>query len=217
MASRRGAKVEQARRPTGAARLVPRAGKVVLPVRRGLVRLRKVQREVQERLPPMPIGPEAARRTRELTVEGLVPEAALHATRNFRRGVLNGVAFTLVDALIAPSLVLAWFISRLGAPNVLVGLLPAILSGGWFLPQLLVASKVQGLPRMMHWYSRVGVLRVCLMAGLAVVTVLLAHEPAALLVLFFLLYTTYALSAGVTGIPRLEVVGKVISPRRRAL
>jgi MFS family permease len=212
MASRRGAKVEQARRPTGAARLVPRADKVVVPVRRGLVRLRRVQREVNERLP---IGPEAARRTRELTVEGLVPEAARHGTYNFRRGVLNGVAFTLVDALIAPSLVLAWFISRLGAPNVLVGLLPAILSGGWFLPQLIVASRVQGLPRMMHWYSRVGVLRVFLMATLAVVTVLMANEPAALLVLFFVLYTTYAVAAGVSGIPWLEVVGKVVSPRRR--
>src|SRR6187455_1076552 len=96
----------------------------------------------------------------------LVPEAALHATFNFRMGVLNGVMFTLVEALIAPSLVLAWFVSRLGGPNILVGLLPAILAGGWFLPQLLVASRVQGLPRVMFWYRRVGVLRTICMAML---------------------------------------------------
>src|SRR5688572_1974124 len=88
--------------------------------------------------------------TRDPTVEGLSPEAAGYARRNFRLGVLNGVMFTLVEALIAPSLVLALFVSRLGAPNVLIGLLPAVLAGGWFLPQLLVASRVSGMPRVMH-------------------------------------------------------------------
>jgi hypothetical protein len=56
---------------------------------------------------------------------------------------MNGIMFTLVEAIIAPSIVLAWFINRLGAPNALVGLLPAILAGGWFLPQILVASRVR--------------------------------------------------------------------------
>jgi hypothetical protein len=148
-------------------------------------------------------------------MEGLVPEAALHATYNFRRGVLNGVVFSLVDALFAPSLVLAWFVSRLGGPNILVGLLPAILTGGWFLPQMLVASRVQGMPYVMHWYSRVGVLRAVSIILLAVFTVMFANEPVLLLLSFFIFFSAYAFLGGVTGIPWLEVVGKTISPRRR--
>lgn len=185
---------------------------VAVPLREGVVRLRRAGHVVRERIP---IGAEAARRTRLLTMEGLVPEAALHATYNFRRGVLNGVLFTLVDSLIAPSLVLAWFINRLGAPNVLVGLLPAILSGGWFLPQMLVASRVQGVRYVMPWYRRVGIVRVVAIAMLAVSTVLLAGQPTMLLLAFFFFYIVYASGGGITGIPWLEMVSKVISPRRR--
>ena len=147
--------------------------------------------------------------------EGLSPEAALHARRNFRLGVLNGIMFTLVEALVAPSLVLAYFISGLGASNVLVGLLPALLSGGWFLPQILVASRVQGLPRVMHWYRRVGILRTFCMVLLTISTIALASSPDLLLVVFFFFFTIYAFSAGVTGIPWLEMVGKIVPPRRR--
>jgi MFS family permease len=129
--------------------------------------------------------------------------------------VLNGVMFTLVEALIAPSLVLALFANRLGAPNVLIGLLPAILAGGWFLPQLLVASRVAGLPRVMPWYKVVGIIRTICMAALVVAIMALAAYPVWLLVAFLLFYTVYAFSAGVSGIPWLEIVGKTIAPRRR--
>ncbi len=166
-------------------------------------------------LPHLPFISDRIGRSSSATVDGLVPEAALHARRNFRLGVLNGVMFTLVEALIAPSLVLAWYVNRLGAPNVVVGLLPAILAGGWFLPQLLVASRVQGLSRVMYWYRRVGIIRTLCMAMLGVTTLLFAESPVWLLVTFFIFYCTYAFSAGVSGIPWLEIVGKVIAPRRR--
>ncbi|MEO6457383.1 MAG: MFS transporter [Chloroflexia bacterium] len=169
-------------------------------------------------IPPpsrMPILRTVIGRSAQGAAEGLSPEAALHARRNFRLGVVNGIMFTLVEALIAPTLVLAYFISGLGASNVLVGLLPAILSGGWFLPQILVATRVQGLPRVMHWYRRVGILRTFCLVLLTISTVALADEPTLLLAVFFLFFTIYAFSAGVTGIPWLEMVGKIVPPRRR--
>ncbi|HVG01072.1 MAG TPA: MFS transporter [Chloroflexia bacterium] len=185
------------------------------PLSRGLGRLRRVRRAMASHLPSVPLIRQIGRRSASERVEGLSPEAALHASRNFRHGVWNGVAFTVVDSLIAPSLVLAWFINRLGAPNVLVGLLPAILSGGWFLPQMLVASRVQGLKFMMPRYTRVGIMRTITMGVIALCTVLLAPWPEIMLVVFFVLYTFYAFSAGFSGLPWLEVVGKVIAPRRR--
>lgn len=185
------------------------------PLTRGLVRLRRVRRDVQSKLPQLPLIGSLVNRPGADRVEGLSPEAALHASRNFRFGMGNGIAFTLVDALIAPSLVLAWFINRLGAPNVLVGLLPAILAGGWFLPQMLVATRVQGRKHMMSIYTRVGTTRAVVMGLIALSTLLLAEWPGLLLVVFFTLYTVYGFSAGFSGIPWLEVVGKVIAPRRR--
>jgi MFS family permease len=170
---------------------------------------------VQAHLPNVPIFRSIGSRSTLERVEGLSPEATLHASRNFRLGIGNGIAVTVLDSLIAPSLVLAWFINRLGAPNVLVGLLPAILSGGWFLPQMLVASRVQGLKFMMPQYRRVGIIRTITMALIAVSTVLLAQWPEILLAVFFALYTFYAFAAGFSGLPWLEVVGKVIPPRRR--
>jgi MFS family permease len=119
------------------------------------------------------------------------------------------------EAFYAPSVVLPWFVSRLGAPNILIGLLPAITSGFWFLPQLIISSRVALLPRKLPWYTGAGTTRVIAMLLLALLTPLLAAQPNWLLLSFFVLYAVYCLSGGVGGIPWLEVVGKTIPPRRR--
>ncbi|HET9495897.1 MAG TPA: MFS transporter [Chloroflexia bacterium] len=180
---------------------------------RALRGLRQAPATVREKLPLL--RPGVLRRGSEPTVEGLTPEAALHASSNFRKGVLNGVVFTMIEALIAPSLVLAWYINGLGAPNALVGLLPAILAGGWFLPQMFVASRVQGRPYMKAFYRNVGIARALFMAVLAVLTVVFAAQPVVLLVVFFAFFTLYSFSAGISGIPWYEMISKTISPRRR--
>lgn len=184
-----------------------------VPAGKALEGLRRAPRAVRERLPQ--IKPGGGRTRREPTVEGLVPEAARYASHNFRMGVLNGVVFTGIEALIAPTLVLAWFINGLGAPNAVVGLLPAILAGGWFLPQMFIASRVQGLAYMMPRYVNVGIVRAIFMGLLALSTVLFASQPVVLLVLFFVFFTLYSFSAGWSGVPWYEMVNKVISPRRR--
>jgi MFS family permease len=130
--------------------------------------------------------------------------------------VANGIIFSMGEAFYAPSVVLPWFVSRLGGPHILIGLLPAITSGGWFLPQLIIASRVHHLPRKMPWYTGAGIIRILAMILLAVLTLLLADQPGWLLLSFFVLYTLYCLCGGVGGIPWLEVVGKTIPPRRRA-
>ena len=152
---------------------------------------------------------------RPTSIEGLTPEAAGYARRNFRLGVSNGVLLGLVDGLISPTIVLALFINHLGAPNFMVGLLPAIVSGGWFLPQLFIASRVQGQRHVMYWYRRTAISRSICMAILSIAAFLLAEYPGILLAVFFLLYSVYSLSGGISGIPWLEMVSKMIAPRRR--
>jgi len=53
------------------------------------------------------------------------------------------------------------------------------------------------------------------MVLLTISTIALASSPDLLLVVFFFFFTIYAFSAGVTGIPWLEMVGKIVPPRRR--
>ena len=55
--------------------------------------------------------------------------------RNHFLCILNGVFTRLGMSLTHPSLVLSVFVRMLGGSNTLIGLLPAIRFGGWFLPQ----------------------------------------------------------------------------------
>jgi MFS family permease len=80
---------------------------------------------------------------------------------------------------------------------------------------MIVASRIQGQKHVMHWYRRVGVLRVMSVIMLAVSTVLLAGQPELLLLAFFVFFTAYSLLGGISTLPWYEMVGKVISPRRR--
>ncbi len=188
------------------------------PLRSGLVYLRRARQGVVHGVESVPFRlwlAEASERTKRNTVAGLSPEAALHARRNFRLGVANGIIYGLADSLIAPSFVLALFVNRLGAPNILVGLIHAILTGGGFLPQLLVASRVQAQPRVIHWYRRISVIRVAALLLLTLATLTLSASPGLLIGVFFLFYSIYAFAGGVSGIPWLEIISKVISPRRR--
>src|SRR5947209_4041156 len=89
------------------------------PLVRGLVRLRRVKRRVAQAQIPDRVLDATVRRSRAATVEGLSPEAALYASRNFRLGVLNGVVFGLLDGILSPSIVLAVFVNRLGGSNFL--------------------------------------------------------------------------------------------------
>ncbi len=140
--------------------------------------------------------------------------------RNFTLGVLNGMFFTLVTAFVSPTLVLALFVSKLGGSNLLVGLLPAIATGGYLLPQLFVAARMQAMPKVMPWYGWPGLVRCVSYALLVVATLLLggaASNYGLLLLLFFLLYTVYSFTAGLGGVPWIVMVGKVVPPRRRGL
>src|SRR5690606_32523674 len=73
--------------------------------------------------------------------------------RNFWLGVYNGVIITAGDAFLHSALVIAPFLALLGAPAVVIGLVPALRIGGYFLPQLLVANRLSHLPYKLPTYN----------------------------------------------------------------
>ena len=79
--------------------------------------------------------------------------------RNYRLGVANGVLYALGDALSSANLVLALLVRQLGGSLALVGLLPALQTGGFLLPQLLVGGQLQAMPHKLPLYRRATVAR----------------------------------------------------------
>ena len=135
---------------------------------------------------------------------------------NYTIGILNGAIFGFVDALIAPSLTLAVFITQLGGSSLLVGLMSAIYNGGWFIPQFLISHRLQQLPLKKPVYAGAAAVRIVCWFFIVVATYLLgATNEALLLAIFFLLMTIYSLAAGVAGNPFMAIVAKVIPIPRR--
>ncbi len=133
--------------------------------------------------------------------------------RNFRLGVINGAALNMSDVWIDTDMALTWFLSQLGVPNWMIGLLGPIRNGSWFLPQLFVSGYMQRQPLKLPFYRLLTVGRsAALLLLLLTVTWLPGRQviPA-----FFVLLTVYSLGSGFAGIPFMDVVAKVIPATRR--
>ena len=121
-----------------------------------------------------------------------------------------------MDALIAPSLTLALFVTALGGSPFLVGLLSAIYNGGWFIPQFLVSHRLQQLPLKRPVYQIAAYVRIVCWLLIVIATFTLgAQNPTLLLVIFFVLMTIYSLTAGLAGNAFMTIVAKVMPVQRR--
>ena len=146
-------------------------------------------------------------------------QAAINATdrRNYLLGVANGACTQLGMNLTHPNLVLSVFIRALGGSNTLIGLLPAIRFGGWFLPQFLVASWIQPRQRKVPIAVALETVRTAVYAALGVLTFTLSlSNPGLLLFLFFALFSFSRLIAGSGALARMDAIGKIVAPPRRA-
>jgi MFS family permease len=138
--------------------------------------------------------------------------------RNFGFGVANGAMWMLGDTLINPSLVLALFVAQMSKSNLLVGLVPALSTGVWFLPQLFAAALVQGKERQLPYAVWSAVVRALSIAALGAVAFILGdNSPRTLLICFFAAYTVYNLSAGFANVPMVDIAARVVPANRRGL
>lgn len=135
--------------------------------------------------------------------------------RNFWLGVYNGIIITGGDAFLHSGLVIAPFLALLGAPAVIIGLVPALRIGGYFLPQLLVANRLSHLPYKLPTYNVTSGLRI----GSLVVMTAAAYffggsNPGLTVVIFLLAISVNAVGSGVAGVPFADVTAKVVPHSR---
>jgi hypothetical protein len=140
-------------------------------------------------------------------------QQSFRTPRAYWLGVFNGVVFTIGVAFVDPATVLPAFVSRLTDSGVAVGLVSAIGTGGWYLPQLLAARYAQPRPYKRPLYLLAVYLRGSgWVIAIPSVYLLARTHPMLALVCFFLGYSMFALGGGLGGIAFLDIVAKTVSP-----
>jgi len=137
--------------------------------------------------------------------------------RNYWLGLWNGWLVSVGDAFFQPNLILNTFLERLGAANVVIGLIPAVRTGGWLVPQLFMASYLSGRARVNDVYRKMTWFRggaLLVIAGLGFLGGTLPAPTLVALVLVALLVNSVC--SGIAGLPWTTVLGKVIPERRRS-
>jgi len=130
--------------------------------------------------------------------------------RNFWLGVYNGVLVNGGEAFFHSGLVLAPFLAALGAPAWAIGLIPTVRIGGWFLPQLFVASRLAHQPFKLPVYRRSSTVRVLAFAVLTATVFAAGDRPGLIVVVTLLVLAVNAIAGGVGGVPFADVTAKVV-------
>ncbi len=129
---------------------------------------------------------------------------------NFWLGVYNGVLVNGGEAFFHSALVLSPFLATLGAPAWAIGLIPALRVGGWFLPQLFVATRLAHVPFKLPLYRRTSTVRVVAFSVLTAAVFLLGPHPGVLVPLTLAMILVNAVAGGVGGVPFADVTAKVV-------
>ncbi len=142
-----------------------------------------------------------------------------HFPWNFTVNVMDIVFIMFGMSLISRATVMPFLVSRLTPSKMAIGLIPAIYSLGYYLPQLLTANFAEGLRRKKPFVMLLGGLGErfpYLLIGLAVWW-LAEPAPVAALAALFLLLATSAASNGIATPAWFDMIAKVIPVQRRGL
>lgn len=75
------------------------------------------------------------------------PEIRRHFKRNYIVNMLDGAFWLLADSFVSVNTILPVFASTLTDSAILIGLVPALIQAGWYLPQIFLAGHVHRLKR----------------------------------------------------------------------
>ena len=134
---------------------------------------------------------------------------------NFRAFVVDFVFFAMAMTFINSSSVLPAFIRELTDSTVAIGLAGTVFSGGWFLPQLLVARLIGHKPRKKPYLIAALPARGLFLVIAAALWAGMARYPAAMLAIFFVCLALFAIGDGFTSVPWYDLLARTIPANRR--
>jgi MFS family permease len=141
--------------------------------------------------------------------------AGAEAQPHFRRNVLalgaDFSTFMIGLAFAAPATLIPAFAERLGAPNLLIGAIPALMTAGWMLPAIFAANHTQSLARKLPFILKYTVFeRISYpLLGLAAIFLAPTH-PTLTLVLMILLLGVMTFSGGLLMPAWLDLVARAV-------
>jgi MFS family permease len=136
--------------------------------------------------------------------------------RNFIVNIFDGAFFGFGIGFASFTTIIPLFVSQLTNSPILIGLIPAIHSMGWQLPQLLIAQRVSKLSRLRQHVLILSIQERAPFLGLAVVSLFLTKiNPTLTLVIIFFLLIWQGLGAGVTANGWQNLIGKIIPSANR--
>lgn len=145
--------------------------------------------------------------------------AVKHYRWNFAANVLDVAFFLLALSIVSQSTIMPLLVRQLTGSTLAIGLIPAIASVGYLLPQLLIANYAEGLRRKKRFIqiiSGIGERGPYLATGILVLA-LGERAPGIALVGFFLLLATANVSAGLGTPAWYDLIAKVIPAERRGI
>ncbi len=136
-------------------------------------------------------------------------------TRDLRHNVValgvDHALFMIGLSFASQSTILPAFALHLGAPNVVIGAIPAVMTLGWFLPSLFVAGHTETLPRKLPFVVRLTVWERAPFLVLAGAAFLLARSaPGATLVVLLLMLAVLTGVGGVLMPAWMDIVGRAV-------
>ena len=79
------------------------------------------------------------------------PDVRRHFKRNFIYNMLDGAAWLVGESFVSVNTILPVFANTLTHSAILIGLVPALINAGWYLPQLFMAGYVHRLKRKLRF------------------------------------------------------------------
>ena len=140
-------------------------------------------------------------------------EACNEQPQAFVRQLLAQSFTKIGDALTSSRLVLAWMLSSMGAPAILISMLVPVRESLSLLPQLLIAQRIRE-HGVRKWFWVAGSIAQA-MALLAMIPALVYLPGATGSLLIVLLLALFSLARGVCSVAAKDVLGKTISKSRR--
>jgi len=134
---------------------------------------------------------------------------------DLRRNVLalglDNALFLVALAFASQTTILPAFAAWLGAPNVVIGAIPALMTLGWFLPQLFMAAHTATLPHKLRFVVRWTLLERVPFPVLALVAFVLAERaPGASLAVTLLMLLVLTVCGGALMPAWLDVIGRAV-------
>ena len=150
--------------------------------------------------------------------EDNVPVAvARHFRHNAIINTLDISFFFMADSFWNINTIMPVFAATLTENPFIIGLMPAIVNAGWFLPQMFMASRLSRTPKILPFSIRMGILERIPYVLFPALALAIPHIPKTLsLTLLILLMTWRGIAGGMSALPWQEVMARVIPLSHRA-